>query len=230
MGILIAISILSAWIIHLFYCLMNVEIAWANPWIYLHILIQTHLFTGLFITAHDAMHQSISKSVKMNRVFGYLAAFLFAGMNYKKLKPKHFDHHRYPGSDSDPDFHTSNRFFRWWFEFMKQYISFWQILIMAGLFNLLMIWYNESQLLLLWVLPSVLSTFQLFYFGTYLPHRQPHNLLHPIHRSRTQKKNHFWAFLSCYFFGYHLEHHQFPGTPWWKLYLKKVELKIPNHD
>jgi beta-carotene ketolase (CrtW type) len=24
--------------------------------------------------------------------------------------------------------------------------------------------------------------------------------------------------LSCYFFGYHYEHHESPQTPWWKLY------------
>jgi fatty acid desaturase len=27
--------------------------------------------------------------------------------------------------------------------------------------------------------------------------------------------------LTCYFFGYHLEHHQYPTLPWWRLYQKK---------
>jgi beta-carotene ketolase (CrtW type) len=26
-----------------------------------------------------------------------------------------------------------------------------------------------------------------------------------------------WAFISCYFFGYHYEHHDQPYLPWWKL-------------
>ncbi|MEL7193577.1 MAG: fatty acid desaturase, partial [Bacteroidota bacterium] len=33
-----------------------------------------------------------------------------------------------------------------------------------------------------------------------------------------QKRNHMWAFLTCYFFGYHFEHHDSPNTPWWKLW------------
>jgi beta-carotene ketolase (CrtW type) len=27
--------------------------------------------------------------------------------------------------------------------------------------------------------------------------------------------------LSCYFFGYHFEHHDSPGTPWWRLWRVK---------
>jgi beta-carotene ketolase (CrtW type) len=34
-------------------------------------------------------------------------------------------------------------------------------------------------------------------------------------------KNHLVGFFSCYFFGYHYEHHEFPGTPWWKLWRMK---------
>ncbi|MFW6276162.1 MAG: fatty acid desaturase, partial [Bacteroidota bacterium] len=70
-------------------------------------------------------------------------------------------------------------------------------------------------------LPALLSTLQLFYFGTYLPHRKPHTHDMGRHRARTQSKNHLWAMLSCYFFGYHTEHHESPGTPWWQLYTKK---------
>jgi hypothetical protein len=33
-----------------------------------------------------------------------------------------------------------------------------------------------------------------------------------------EKKNHVLAFFSCYFFGYHYEHHHSPGTPWWMLW------------
>jgi beta-carotene ketolase (CrtW type) len=27
--------------------------------------------------------------------------------------------------------------------------------------------------------------------------------------------------ISCYFFGYHFEHHESPQTPWWRLYQSK---------
>jgi beta-carotene ketolase (CrtW type) len=86
---------------------------------------------------------------------------------------------------------------------------------MAILFNVLKLWLPQSNLLLFWVAPSLLSTFQLFYFGTYLPHKGEHD---NRHQSRSQKKNHVAAFFSCYFFGYHYEHHDSPGTPWWRLW------------
>jgi beta-carotene ketolase (CrtW type) len=41
------------------------------------------------------------------------------------------------------------------------------------------------------------------------------------HNSRTQPNNHLLAMLSCYFFGYHFEHHAYPRTPWWRLYQRK---------
>jgi beta-carotene ketolase (CrtW type) len=77
-----------------------------------------------------------------------------------------------------------------------------------------------ENLILFWELPAVLSTLQLFYFGTYLPHRGVHDKGN-IHQSRSQAKNHIWAFISCYFFGYHYEHHAYPHMPWWKLFSTK---------
>jgi beta-carotene ketolase (CrtW type) len=41
------------------------------------------------------------------------------------------------------------------------------------------------------------------------------------HHARTLPRHHLWAMLSCYFFGYHWEHHQSPGTPWWRLWRMK---------
>ena len=36
-----------------------------------------------------------------------------------------------------------------------------------------------------------------------------------------------WAsFLSCYHFGRHLEHHAFPGVPWWRLQLHYAHLEM----
>jgi beta-carotene ketolase (CrtW type) len=76
-------------------------------------------------------------------------------------------------------------------------------------------------LLVYWIIPAFLATFQLFYFGTFVPHRKPHTAQMGKHRARTLRKNHLWAMLSCYFFGYHYEHHACPGKPWWQLYRVK---------
>ena len=219
MGVFIAVTILILWFVHLAFSLVYAEISLADPLVYLHVLLQTYLYTGLFITAHDAMHGVVAQNRKLNDVFGYMATTLFAFLSFKVLSKKHYLHHRFPATASDPDFYTkNNNFLFWWFSFMKTYTTWWQILIMAITFNILLLWFSEIQLLVFWVLPAILSTLQLFFFGTYLPHRRPFTAEMTPHNSRSQKRNHGWAMLSCYFFGYHWEHHQSPTTPWWKLY------------
>ena len=225
MGVLIAIIIIFSWIIHLAYILLNVNIAWNNPCMYAHMFIQAYLYTGLFITGHDAMHGLVSKNKVVNKIIGYVSVFMFAGMSYRRLIRNHWEHHKYPGSEKDPDFYTgSQNFWIWWFVFMLRYTTIWQIISMALIFNFLsrIIDLQVSALLILWIIPAFLSTIQLFYFGTYIPHRKPHTGEMGKYRARTLKRNHLWAMISCYFFGYHYEHHKSPGTPWWSLYKIKV--------
>jgi beta-carotene/zeaxanthin 4-ketolase len=222
MGVLIALLIISIWGGHLFYSLNYVEVSFVSPWLYLHLLIQAYLYTGLFITAHDAMHGTISNSKIINKGIGILSTFLFAGMSYNRLIKNHFRHHKTPGEADDPDFNiNSQNFFIWWFSFMIRYTTITQIIIMAIVFNLLKLFFVEINIWFFWVIPAFLGTLQLFYFGTYQPHRKPHTDDMKPHNARSQKLNHLWAMLSCYFFGYHHEHHESPRTPWWKLYKLK---------
>jgi len=199
---------------------MQRTFSFGNPAVWLWMLVQTHLFTGLFITAHDAMHGTISPNVRLNNAIGKLALALFALNSWKKLLPKHHEHHRYVATDEDPDFGPP-AFWAWYFKFVKTYVSWWQIVGMAILFNVAKIWISEANLIVYYVIPSVLSTLQLFYFGTYLPHKGEHAVDNK-HKARSLPKNHLWAFVSCYFFGYHYEHHDQPGVPWWLLYRTKT--------
>jgi beta-carotene ketolase (CrtW type) len=222
MGVLIALLIISIWGGHLFYSLNYVEVSFASLWFYVHLLIQAYLYTGLFITAHDAMHGTISNSKIINKGIGIISTFLFAGMSYNRLIKNHFMHHKTPGEADDPDFNiNSQNFFIWWFSFMIRYTTITQIIIMAIVFNLLKLFFGEINIWFFWVIPAFLGTLQLFYFGTYQPHRKPHTDDMKPHNARSQKLNHLWAMLSCYFFGYHHEHHESPRTPWWKLYKLK---------
>lgn len=222
MGIAIAIIIILSWLFHQSYILIYSVADLSIPLFYLHIFIQMFLFTGLFITAHDAMHRTVSKNKMVNRIIGTVSTFFYAGLSYNKLLKNHFNHHQYPASESDPDFSTkSQNFLMWWASFLFRYTSISQIVIMALAFNLLKIWIVEINLFLFWILPVLLSSLQLFYFGTYKPHKLPHSHEMTKHKSRTLRKNHLYAFVTCYFFGYHLEHHTNPGIPWWKLYKEK---------
>ena len=229
MGILIALIIISIWASHLFFSLLYVNVDFTNAVFYLHILLQGYLYTGLFITAHDAMHGTVSKNKIINNVFGWISTLLFAGLSYSKLIKNHFKHHKNPGEEADPDFYfKSQNFFIWWWIFLWRYTTIMQLIIMAVAFNILKIWFDEDSIILFWVVPAFLGTFQLFFFGTYLPHKYPHTENMQPHKARTQKRNHFGAMLSCYFFGYHYEHHESPKTPWWKLYKLKDEKRGAN--
>lgn len=219
MGIFIALVIIIVWAAHLFYSMLYVNVDFANPLFYLHILLQGYLYTGLFITGHDSMHGAVSKNKFINKSIGWISTLLFAGLSYNKLIKNHFKHHKNPGEEADPDFYIkSQNFFIWWGAFLWRYTTILQLIIMAVAFNVLKIWFSEISLIFFWIIPAFLGTFQLFFFGTYLPHKYPHTEIMQPHRARTQKRNHLWAMLSCYFFGYHYEHHESPKTPWWKLY------------
>ncbi|RCH55024.1 fatty acid desaturase [Mucilaginibacter hurinus] len=219
-GFFVAVLVLSCWTVSIV-MLMQWQVSFTNPLTYIFMLVQMHLYTGLFITAHDAMHGTVSSNRYLNNGVGIICTFLYASFWYPHLYKKHHMHHSHVHTDVDPDYHQGG-FLAWYFRFMRNYLSVWQIIIMAIAYNILKIWIPETNLLLFWVAPSLLSTLQLFYFGTYLPHKGEHD---NKHFARSQPRNHLVAFFSCYFFGYHYEHHDSPGTPWWKLWQTPVNPK-----
>lgn len=214
LGIGIALIIISSWSISLS-LLLNIQVDFKNPITYIFILLQTHLYTGLFITAHDAMHGVVSENKRLNHFIGFICSNLFAFNNYSKLYSKHHLHHEYPVSEKDPDYYKGS-FFSWYLKFVIQYLTIIQFILMSILFNIMQLFFKVENIYLYWIIPSILSTFQLFYFGTYLPHKGTHEIENK-HKARSQKKNDILAFISCYFFGYHYEHHAYPYLPWWKL-------------
>jgi len=221
MGLVLAILIIGLWLSHLVYTLMFVPVVWASPWTYMHIIVQGYLSTGLFITAHDAIHGTVVKGRRGNNAIGTLAAFLFAGLWYPRLAANHHKHHHHPADAVlDPDYHPSNNLVIWFVTFMWRYTTVWQLLIMAIAYNLLKLRVEEVRLWMWWIVPSFLGCFQLFTIGTYLPHRKPHTSEMP-HNARSMPLNHVLAMLACYFFGYHTEHHLSPGTPWWQIWRVK---------
>jgi beta-carotene ketolase (CrtW type) len=78
-----------------------------------------------------------------------------------------------------------------------------------------------ENILLFFAVPGLLSSFQLFYFGTFLPHRhlrQPGAAIFADqHRARSNQYGYLASLLTCFHFGYHHEHHDHPREPWWRL-------------
>jgi beta-carotene ketolase (CrtW type) len=228
-GMIIAMIIILSWMGFLFLFLLS-EISQLHPaQILLVIWWQTFLYTGLFITGHEAMHGLVyPDNLQINNLIGSLSVSLYGFFSYEKLLTKHWLHHNHPASVVDPDFHNghNSQFWAWYFHFLQGYWSWWRIGTLVVIFSLISYGLQISPLNLLCfvLLPSILSSLHLFYFGTFLPHREPEGGYSDAHRVQSNNLPIFWSFLTCYHFGYHKEHHENIHTPWWKL-LDLVEVK-----
>lgn len=221
-GLLVAFAIIGIWALSL--CLlMSFDVSEINNFFLIPLIaLQTFLYTGLFITAHDAMHGAVYPyNLKINNFIGALAVGLYALFDYEKLQTKHWLHHHNPASELDPDFHNSKHknFFAWYFYFMLRYWSWTRLLSLMALFNVILFTLHipEKNLTLFWVIPSILSSVQLFYFGTFTPHKEPNGGYKNIHCAETNPLPTWLSFITCYHFGYHYEHHEYPNVPWWGL-------------
>jgi beta-carotene ketolase (CrtW type) len=224
-GIFVAIGIIVSWLAFITFAFSYETTLW-NPWNIPIVLVLMHLYTGLFITSHDAMHHTVSSNPKVNDFIGRLCVILYACFSYTKLKYEHHSHHKHVATEDDPDFYDGN-FFLWFAQFMKNYMALRQLVSLAILYNLIHLIFGvpKLNLTLFWVVPPLLSSLQLFYFGTYLPHKNPQEINNK-YKSRTQPRNFFVGFITCYFFGYHYEHHSKPFLPWWKLWKEKLPQQL----
>ena len=125
-GLVIALTIIGLWTSSLLF-LLSWEIFQLHPGLILiAIWWQTFLDTGLFITAHEAMHGLVCPyNLQINHLIGSAAVLLYALFPYEKLLTKHWLHHRYPASSLDPDFHDGKNgsFGAWYCHFLKSYWS-----------------------------------------------------------------------------------------------------------
>ncbi len=191
---------------------------WSAPLI----LVQAWLSTGLFIAAHDAMHGSLAPGrPEVNAWAGRIALRLYAMLSFDALRRAHFEHHRRPGSAEDPDFHPNRprAFVPWLIRFFAGYYTDMMLaLITVRIWAYILLGARAEHIILFWGVPSILALLQLFYFGTYLPHRHGADTFADRHNARSNSMGRLAAVTSCFNFGaYHHEHHLFPDTPWWRL-------------
>jgi len=221
-GLALAGAILGTWaVVHvyaLFFFTWKSASALAVPFI---VLLLTWLYVGLFIIAHDCMHGSLVPfAPAWNRWIGRICLFLYAGFSFDALNPKHHLHHRHSGTDGDPDFHDEHphAFWPWYVKFFSEYFTGREFIAIA-LINLFYLALGASivNVLVFWALPAVLSSLQLFTFGTYLPHKPANPAFSDRHNARSNDYPWWLSLLTCFHFGYHHEHHLYPGVPWWRL-------------
>ena len=225
-GFWLGMVIFWGWLASLIGLLLADSAPWSPAAVLLAIAVRTFLQTGLFILGHDAMHRTLVPGrPALNDGLGHLALLLYAGLPFGRCRRHHLRHHRSPGSLRDPDFRqaSGDGALRWYVRFMGNYLSWNQL----GL--LLITWMTAAALLMrldpplamnviaFWVLPLVLSSMQLFLFGTYLPHRSQGGLPVSSHAVQSLGYSHLFSLLACYHFGYHWEHHAYPAVPWFRL-------------
>jgi beta-carotene ketolase (CrtW type) len=224
LGLGIAALLIGAWLsVHLFGIFF--WRAGTHSWAVAAALValQTWLSTGLFITAHDAMHGTLAPGrPRWNRAVGGLCLMLYAGISFRQLLPKHVAHHRHAGTAQDPDFHAANprHLLPWFGRFFATYYTHGQFIRItaAVLVYTLLLGAAYGNVLLFWALPALLALAQLFFFGTYLPHRHGEDEFADEHRARSMGGSGLVSLLTCFHFGgYHHEHHLSPGTAWWQL-------------
>jgi len=222
-GLSLATGVILGWLALHVYAVFFVDLAALNPLLIAAIVAaQCWLYVGIFIVAHDCMHGSLAPGrPAVNRWFGRICLALYAAFDFDTLKAKHRDHHRHAGTEHDPDFHEDapHSFWAWYARFFREYFSGREFFIIfaAVLVYVLVLGAPLANIWVFWALPAIVSSLQLFYFGTYLPHQPGQEPFADTHNSRTNDYPHWLSLLTCFHFGYHHEHHLFPYLPWWRL-------------
>ena len=192
---------------------------------------QAWLSVGLFIVAHDCMHGSLAPfRPRLNGLVGSIVLRLYMGFSYARLIAKHHAHHRYAGTEGDPDFdadHPSDPA-RWYWTFMRRYLDWYVFWVTGTMVTLYVVALyaaggpERAMHILFWTGPSLVASMQLFYFGTYRPHRhieghEEGDTFVDAHNSRSDDYPVWLSLFTCFHFGYHHEHHDNPRVPWWGL-------------
>ena len=186
------------------------------------VLVQTWLSTGLFIVAHDCMHGALAPGrPARNRAIGRLALMIYAGLDFDRMLPAHFAHHRHVGTAADPDFHAPapRALVPWFVGFFGNYYSHIQLVrITVAACAYMLLGATLLNIAVFWAVPAILALMQLFVFGTFLPHSHRDDDFVDRHRARSVGPGGLVSLLGCFHFGgYHHEHHASPQTPWWRL-------------
>ena len=221
-GLLLALAIVSSWAALHLYAMFAFELTFATlPIALLMMALLCWLSVGLFIVSHDAMHGSLAPGrPRLNGFVGGALLFVYAGFAWRKMRDAHFAHHKAPGSRTDPDFDADHptSFWRWYGTFLGRYFGWRSMLFVATVVAVyaLVVGVPLVQIILLYGVPAIASSLQLFYFGTFRPHRHGSDFA-DRHKARSEEFSALASLASCYHFGYHHEHHRAPDVPWWGL-------------
>ncbi|NRA28743.1 MAG: fatty acid desaturase [Parvularculaceae bacterium] len=216
------------------YSVFFFELSWSTaPFAVAMTMALCWLSVGLFIVAHDAIHGSLAPGRPgVNRLVGQVMTTLYAGFSYNRLETNHHRHHDEAGTGGDPDFSVNHptSFFPWFYEFVRRHFGLRPLLWVHAVTGtyVFLLGADYKNVVLFYGIGSMTSALQLFYFGTFLPHRHGQDAFLDKHRTRSTNFGWLGSLLSCYHFGYHHEHHLYPYEPWWRLPARRGELPVAS--
>ncbi|GMN14912.1 fatty acid desaturase [Altererythrobacter sp. MTPC7] len=222
-GLALGLAVVLAWLGLHFYAMFVFDLTLATlPLGLLMAAAFCWLSVGVFIVSHDAMHGSLAPGwPRLNSAIGAILLFLYAGFGWRRMREAHFAHHRHVGTRDDPDFDADNPadFLRWYGTFLRRYFG-WKSAVYV--FSIVAVYWlvlgvPAGKIVLLYGLPAILSSLQLFYFGTFRPHRHAEDSFPDRHNARSERFGTVSSLMTCFHFGYHHEHHLAPNVPWWGL-------------
>lgn len=175
-----------------------------------YIMVLIWQYVGLFIISHD-LHHNRNPSYYQN-FLGRLSLFCYGGFKLEDFSKNHNLHHKYPGIvGRDPDFDNSNPII-WYSKFMQRYVTVNQIYNEIIIFFLLKFSNADLEnIFLFWFIPCIYASIQLFYYGTYLVHKQNGDIVNSNLPT-------ILKVLTCYNFGNHKDHHKYPQKSWLELW------------
>jgi fatty acid desaturase len=217
-----------------------------HPWIYL-VCIPLYLLAaaslhGISLFTHEAVHGTLSPNPVLNRAFGALCAWPVL-QNFAAYKVLHLRHHNHLGLPGDPDHYKNYTQWTWLLFIMywgrlivgyPAYITaipilgfyqgrgwerFWVAFETACVFFLVIAVLRSPiprpLLIHAWLIPMIFINVLVNIRGmsqhTLLEHESD-----PILGTRSILTNRVTAFFMCNE-NYHLEHHLYPGVPWYNL-------------
>ncbi len=205
---------------------------------------------GISLFTHEGVHGILHKKTHWNRWLSIICA-LPVGQNYSAYKVLHLKHHQHLGLEGDPDHY--NNYTQWsWLQFLMHWgrlivgypvyliaipiLGFRQgnttdkiwiaieVALLAILTTVLSLSPIDSNLLISgWLIPMMFINTMVNIRGM-SQHTLLENEFDPILGTRTITTNAVTRFFMCNE-NYHLEHHLYPGVPWYNLPYLHKELK-----
>ncbi|ARN73088.1 fatty acid desaturase [Oceanicoccus sagamiensis] len=205
-----------------------------------------------FTVAHDATHGAVSKNKAINNGLGHIAMFFFGGFaSLDVARWIHMQHHRFTNDhDKDPDAygHSIDLWFplRWAnfdFHYSRYFLNragpmrkrlmgsiYIKLSVVLTMIIVGVAFGYGYEILMLWFLPTRISSFLFVAMFVYLPHIPfAATAAEDEYKATNIRQGFEWLLTPVMMYqNYHLLHHLYPSAPFYR-YIKLWEMNKEEH-